>query len=81
MKKPVRITIQKESPKSEITSYQSPFEATETTTVAEFKVSLKNSISFPFEMVKETLYDGSSELKDVDLITKKSSLFYVLIVK
>lgn len=81
MKKPVRITIQKESSKYEITSYQSPFDATETTTVADFKVSLKNSIQNPFEIVKETLYDGSSELKDEQLITKKSSLFYVLIVK
>ena len=81
MKKPVRITIQKEKSKSEITSYQSPFDATETTTVADFKVSLKNSIQNSFEIVKETLYDGSSELKDEELITKKSSLFYVLIVK
>jgi hypothetical protein len=81
MKKPVRITIQKESPKSEITSYQSPFDATETTTVAEFKTILKNSITTPFEPVKETLYNGSVELKDEELITKKLTLFYVLVIK
>jgi hypothetical protein len=81
MKKSVRITIEKETPKSTINSYQTAIEATETTTVAEFKTSVKESISIPFEMVKETLYNGSKELKDVDVLPKFSGLEYVLLIK
>jgi hypothetical protein len=81
MKKPVRITINKETPKGELTSYLSPFEVTETTTVLELKIIIKDSIKFPYELVKETLWGDSTELKDEDVLPKKGRLDYVLLIK
>ena len=81
MKKSVRITIDKESPKGELTSYLTQFDVTETTTVLELKTTIKDSIKFPYELVKETLWGSSSELKDVDLIPKNGRLEYDLLIK
>jgi hypothetical protein len=81
MKKPVRITINKETPKGELTSYLSPFDVTETTTVLELKTIIKDSIKFPYELVKETLWGDSTELKDEDVLPKKGRLDYVLLIK
>jgi len=81
MKKPVRITINKETPKSELTSYLSPFDVTENTTVLEIKTIIKDSIKFQYELVKETLWGDSTELKDVDILPKKGRLDYILLIK
>jgi hypothetical protein len=81
MKKPVRITIDKESPKGEITSYLTQFDVTETTTILELKTIIKDSIRFPYELVKETLWVSSSELKDEVLIPKNGRLEYNLLIK
>ena len=81
MKKPVRITINKETPKGELTSYLSPFDVTETTTVLELKTIIKDSIKFQYELVKETLWGDSTELKDEDVLPKKGRLDYVLLIK
>lgn len=81
MKKSVRITIDKESPKGELTSYLTQFDVTETTTVLELKTTIKDSIKFPYELVKETLWGSSTELKDVDLIPKNGRLEYDLLIK
>jgi hypothetical protein len=81
MEKPVRITINKETPKSELTSYLSPFDVTETTTVLELKTIIKDSFKFPYELVKETLWGNSTELKDEDALPKTGRLEYVLLIK
>jgi hypothetical protein len=81
MKKPVRITINKETPKSELTSYLSPFEVTETTTVLELKTIIKETLTFSFEIVKETLWGDSTELKDEGVLPKKGRLEYDLLIK
>ena len=44
-------------------------------------IELKDSIKFPYELVKETLWGSSSELKDVDLIPKNGRLEYDLLIK
>jgi len=81
MKKPVKVTIDKETPKGELTSYISPFEVTETTTVLELKTIIKESIKFPYELVKETLWISSSELKDDEVLPKNGRFEYDLLVK
>jgi hypothetical protein len=81
MKKPVRVTIDKETTKSELTSYISPFEVTETTTVLELKTIIKESIKFPYELVKETLWISSSELKDDEALPKNGRFEYDLLIK
>jgi hypothetical protein len=81
MKKPVRITIDKESPKGELTSYLTQFDVTETITVLELKTTIKDSIKFPYELVKEILWGSSTELKDIDLIPKNGRLEYDLLIK
>ena len=81
MKKPVKVTIDKETTKSELTSYISPFEVTETTTVLELKTIIKESIKFPYELVKETLWISSSELKDDEVLPKNGRFEYDLLVK
>ena len=50
-------------------------------TVLELKITIKDSIKFPYELVKETLWGSSSELKDVDLIPKNGRLEYDLLIK
>lgn len=81
MKKPVRITINKKTSKSELTSYLSSFDVTETTTVLELKTLIKESIKFPYELVNETLWGSSTELKDEDVLPKTGRLEYVLLIK
>jgi len=81
MKKSVRITIYKENPKTQMTSYLTNFDVTETTTVLELKTIIKESIKFPFESVKETLWGSSTELKDEDTLPKSGKLEYDLLVK
>ena len=81
MKKPVKVTIDNETTKSELTSYISPFEVTETTTVLELKTIIKESIKFPYELVKETLWISSSELKDDEVLPKNGRFEYDLLVK
>jgi hypothetical protein len=81
MKKPVRITIDKENTKTEMTSYLTSFDVTESTTVLELKTIIKESIKFPYEVVKETLWGSSTELKDVDVLPKNGKLEYDLLVK
>lgn len=81
MKKSVRITINKETPKGELTSNLSQFDVTETTTVLELKTIIKDSIKFPYELVKETLWVSSSELKDEEVLPKNGRLDYVLLIK
>jgi hypothetical protein len=81
MKKPIKITINKDTTKSELTSHLSPFEVTETTTVLELKTIIKESLNFPYELVKETLWVSSSELKDDEVLPKNGRFEYVLLVK
>jgi hypothetical protein len=81
MKRPVRITINKKTSKSELTSYLSPFDVTETTTVLELKTIIKDSFKFPYELVKETLWGNSTELKDEDILPKTGRFDYVLLIK
>ena len=81
MEKQVRITINKETPKGELTSYLTNFGVTETTTVLELKTILKESIKFQYELVKETLWVSSSELKDEDTLPKKGRFDYILLIK
>ena len=75
MKKSVKITIDKK------TSYLSPFDITETTTVLELKTIIKDSFKFPYEIVNETLWGSSTELKDEDVLPKTGRLEYVLSIK
>jgi hypothetical protein len=81
MEKQVRITINKETPKGELTSYLTNFGVTETTTVLELKTIIKDSFKFPYELVKETLWGNSTELKDVDVLPKTGRFDYVLLIK
>ena len=81
MKKPVRITINKETPKGELTSYSTSFEIIDTTTVSELKTTIRESIKFPYDLVKETLWGNSTELKDEDVISKNGRIEYTLLIK
>jgi len=81
MKKSVKITINKENPKIEMTSYLTNFDVTETTTVLELKTIIKESIKFPYDVVKEILWGSSTELKDEDTLPKKGRFDYVLLIK
>ena len=81
MEKQVRITINKETPKGELTSYLTNFGVTETTTVLELKTIIKESIKFPYELVKETLWISSSELKDDEVLPKNGRFEYDLLIK
>jgi hypothetical protein len=81
MKKSVKITIEKETPKKKITEYQTQFDTAETTTVLELKTNIKSTILLPFDAVKESIYVGNKELKDVDLLPKSLDLEYNLLIK
>jgi hypothetical protein len=81
MKKSVKITIEKEKPKTIISQYATQFDVLSGTTVLELKTDIKATITSPFEIVKETLWDGQKELKDVDLLPKSSYLDYIMTVK
>jgi hypothetical protein len=81
MKKSVKITIEKQNPKTNISQYATQFDALSGTTVLELKTDIKATITNTFEIVKETLWDGQKELKDVDLLPKSSYLDYIMTVK
>ena len=81
MKKSVKITIEKEKSKTNISQYATQFDALSGTTVLELKTNIKSTITNSFEVVKETLWDGQKELKDVDLLPKSSYLEYIMVVK
>jgi hypothetical protein len=50
-------------------------------TSLELKNTIKESINFPFESLKDVLYDGSKELKDSNLLKKVDHLEYQLFIK
>jgi hypothetical protein len=81
MKKSVKITIKKESSKVNYAEYGTQFDVLSGTTVLELKTNIKSSIKILFEKVKESLYNGSEELKDADLLPNVFNLDYVLVVK
>jgi len=81
MKKLLKITIEKENPKTNITQYATQFDVLSGTTVLELKTEIKATIASSFDIVKETLWDGQKELKDADLLPKSSNLDYILTVK
>jgi hypothetical protein len=82
MKKSVKITIDREKPKGEITTYASPFDVNDTMTVLELKTQIRNSITTPYEVVSQTLWNGTDELKnDSELLPKNPRFEYVLLVK
>lgn len=81
MRTSVKITIDRQNPKGEITSYYAPFEVNDTMTVLEFKTQIRNTITGSFEDVSQTLWNGSDELKDSDLLPKHPRFEYVLLVK
>jgi hypothetical protein len=79
MKKSVKITVKKL--KDNIKQYATQFDSLSGTTVLELKADIKSTITSPFEVVKETLWDGQKELKDADLLPKSSYLDYIMVVK
>lgn len=81
MKKNIRVKVQKEVTKNILTDYASPFEINDTTKVFEVKTKIKEKISFPFEIVEDTLYSGNKELKDDDTFGDAGGLVYKLIIK
>lgn len=82
MRQSVKITIEKGNPKTQITTYASSFDVNNTMTVLEFKTQIKNSIMVNYEVVSQTLWNGSDELKnDSELLPKNPRFEYVLLVK
>lgn len=81
MKKSVKITIEKENSKTILSQYGSQFDVLSGTTVSELKSEIKSTIINSFDVVKETLWDGQKELKDVDLLPTSMNLDYIMDVK
>ena len=80
MIKLVKITIKKETPKSNVTQYLTQFNVLSDTTVLDFKLIIKSTIVIQYEMVSEKLYDNNKELIDTDLLPNSSYLEYVLLI-
>ena len=81
MKRPIKIRIEKESPKDILSEYFSPCDIVDTTTTLEIKNKIKEGIKFPYEIVKESFYFKNKELKDNEIIGEDGDLSYKLIVK
>jgi hypothetical protein len=80
MKNSVKIVVKKEN-RGIVKEYQTLFETNESMTSLELKNTIKESINFPFESLKDVLYDGSKELKDSNLLKKVDHLEYQLFIK
>lgn len=81
MKKVIRIKIEKENSKNTLSDYSSPFDIENTSKVSEVKTQVKNTLSFPSELVKEYFYYGSKELKDDQVLDKEGPFEYKLVIK
>lgn len=80
MKNSVKVIIKKEN-RDTLKEYQTLFETNENMTALELKKSIKEYNDFPFEFIRDVLYDGSKEIKDTDLLKKVDHLEYQLFIK